>query len=136
MKSIPVSAALVSLLLVPACAALEKPACEAGTRASIQDTLYFGTGKTNGVVTAEEWSRFLETTVTPRFPQGLTISEASGQWRDANGSLVHEATHVLQLVHPGDAASENSITEIVSAYKKQFQQEAVLRVKDSVCVSF
>src|SRR5689334_20768224 len=130
-KSTRLVGVFLSIVSLTACAGLEKRECSAGERSAVQDTLYFGTGKTNGVVTAEEWAGFLEKTVTPRFPQGLTISEASGQWRDANGSLVREATHVLQLVHPGDAASEKSVAEIVAAYKTQFKQEAVLRVKDS-----
>jgi len=43
---------------------------------------------------------------------------------------------VLQIIHPDDALSETSVAEIVAAYKAAFQQEAVLRVRDSICVSF
>ena len=52
-----------------------------------------------------------------------------------DGNVVREASHVLNLVHPGDAASEKAVQEIVGAYKTQFQQEAVLRVRSRVCSS-
>ena len=111
--------------------------CEDGEQALVHDTLYFGTGKPRGgMVTPAEWSEFLKSTVTPRFPQGLTVSPASGQWRGADGAIVQEASQVLQLVHPDDAASEKAVQALVAAYKAQFQQEAVLRVKARTCVSF
>ena len=88
------------------------------------------------MVTSQEWSRFLEVSVTPRFPQGLTVSQASGQWRAADGSIVRESTYVLHLLHASDAQSEASVAAIVAAYKSQFQQEAVLRVRAKACMSF
>ena len=118
-----------------ACATLRGPACAAGQQQAVQDTLYFGTAKPNGSVGADEWKRFLEETVTPRFPQGLTVSQAAGQWRGADGTIVREATHVLQLVHPGEAAQDSAIAEITTAYKRKFEQEAVLRVRATVCIA-
>jgi len=35
--------------------------------------LYFGLSKSNGVVTEEEFQNFINTEVTPRFPNGLTL---------------------------------------------------------------
>ena len=121
---------------VTACAALHEPSCKRGEQVAVQDSLYFGTGKSNGVVTTEEWAKFLEIAVTPRFPLGLTVWQASGQWLGADGLSVRELTDVLQLIHPNDALSETYVTEIVAAYKAAFQQEAVLRVKANICVSF
>jgi Protein of unknown function (DUF3574) len=69
-------------------------------------------------------------------PQGLTVSQASGEWRGADGALVHESSYLLHLVHDGDASSEKNVAELVSVYKERFQQEAVLRVKVRACVSF
>ena len=101
----------------------------------MQDVLYFGTATPDGVVAEGEWSRFLETIVTPRLPQGLSVSAASGQWRGRDGTIVREATHVLHLVHPGDAASDAAVAAIVAEYKSQFRQEAVLRVRTRACTS-
>jgi len=131
-----IALAIAVLLSLSACASLQDAKCKTNEQFAVQDTLYFGTGKPNGVVTREEWARFLEAIVTPRFPQGLTVYEAEGQWRGGDGSLVRESTHVLHLVHPNDGPNEKFVTEIVSSYKAQFEQEAVLRVKASACVSF
>jgi hypothetical protein len=130
-----VIAALAAML--GGCAPMHRTDCGAGEQALIHDTLYFGTGKPRGgMVTPAEWSEFLKSTVTPRFPQGLTVSPASGQWRGADGAIVQEASQVLHLVHPDDAASEHAVQALVAAYKAQFEQEAVLRVKARTCVSF
>src|SRR5688500_11884439 len=73
------------------CASMPRPlACSPGEQLLVHDSLYFGTAKPNGVVTAAEWAEFLGNTVTPRFPQGLTAWQASGQWRGADGAIVNE----------------------------------------------
>ncbi len=100
------------------------------------EAMYFGTAKPDGMVTPEEWRAFIERVVTPRFPQGLTSWEASGQWQRASGVIERERSHVLHLVHPGTEKSELAISEIVSKYKTEFRQDAVLRVRSRACVSF
>lgn len=125
-----------SCVALSACTSLSYRGCRPGEQFAIQDSLYFGTGKRDGVVTPAERQRFLENTVTPRFPQGLTVWQAAGQWRAADGTNVREMTDVLQLIHPDDPASEKAIGEIVAEYKTAFQQESILRVRDGVCVSF
>jgi hypothetical protein len=110
--------------------------CKDGDPLAIHDSLYFGTAKTNGVVTTEDWAEFLGNTVTPRFPQGLTSSRASGQWRGPDGEIVREDSHVLQLVHANDALSETAIREVVTTDKTPFQQEAVLRIRAHAGASF
>ena len=62
-----------------ACASAPTLPCKSSERLAVHDSLYFGTAKPTGVVTAEEWVEFLRTTVTPRFPPGLTVSQASGE---------------------------------------------------------
>jgi hypothetical protein len=66
----------------------------------------------------------------------LTVWQASGQWRGANGQIVEEASRVLNLVHAGDETDERKVEEISTEYKRRFQQEAVLRTRSAVCVSF
>jgi hypothetical protein len=124
------------LTSLAACVASPPLRCHRGEQPAIEDTLYFGTQKPNGIITNEEWRRFLEDAVTPRFPRGLTVSDASGQWLSANGSPVREATHVLQLVHPEDAADDALVARVIFEYKTRFAQESVLRVKVPACVTF
>jgi hypothetical protein len=129
--------AIAMAVMVGGCASSPTTTCNPGEERAVQDTLYFGTAKPNGgVVANDEWTEFLEIVVTPRFPQGLTVVQASGQWRGADGSIVRESTRILQLVHPDDALSEKAAIEIAADYKSRFQQEAVLRVKTAACASF
>jgi len=118
------------------CAAVPASRCGAGEQLLVSELLYFGTEKHGGVVTPEEWSGFLRDVVTPRFPEGLTVWPASGQWRSAGGAVTREASHVLNLIHPETEVAESAVRETVTEYKNRFQQEAVLRVKGKACVSF
>jgi hypothetical protein len=102
----------------------------------ISEALYFGTDKPDGMVTAEDWESFLNDSVTPRFPQGLSVWRAAGQWKSDTGPIVRESSYVLNIVHPDTAAAESALNEVVNAYKSEFRQEAVLRVRSPACVSF
>ena len=128
---------VMALLLsaATACTMGAAPGCAATERRLVQDLLYFGTAKPTGVVTPAEWTDFLGDVVTPRFPQGLTVWQASGQWRGADGAIVREPSFVLSLIHPADEASEAAIRAIIGEYKARFRQEAVLRVRSQACVS-
>jgi hypothetical protein len=135
MRSMLPSIVLFSSLL--GCASLDAPACHAGEQSMVSEMLYFGMAKpAGGTVSEAEWSEFLRTVVTPRFPAGLTAWPASGQWRGADGRIVREASYVLNLLHPADASAEREVQAIVAEYKTQFAQEAVLRVKSRACTSF
>jgi hypothetical protein len=132
------ASALVFALSVFAagCAAVRDIGCAEGEHRSVSDMLYFGTSRAAGTVTAAQWSTFLRSSVTPRFPEGLTAWPAAGQWRTAGGAVVHEASYVLVLIHPDDDASEASVRAVIGEYKSRFDQEAVMRVKNHACVSF
>jgi hypothetical protein len=127
--------ALSLFAMLPACGTLHVPPCPSGQQAAVQELLYFGTDKPAGRVSAQDWAQFLEETVTPRFPDGLTAWPASGQWRSASSAIVHEPAYVLSLVHPASTSTETAIQELVASYKARFQQEAVLRVRSQACMS-
>jgi hypothetical protein len=128
-----VVAALPALWLA-ACAIGPHAVCRDGERQAVADTLFFGTAKPDGAVTPAEWNDFLATTVTPRFPDGLTVWPAAGQWISATG-IVREASYVVSIVHADDPARDSAIREIMQAYKTRFQQEAVLRTRAATCTT-
>jgi hypothetical protein len=129
-------AGLVSFaLLLASCSSVGSLQCPTGQQAAVSESLYFGTAKPVGVVRQEEWSAFLSGVVTPRFPAGLTVWPASGQWQSADGAITRETSFVLNLIHPADDASERAVGAIVAEYKSRFRQEAVLRVKVHACTS-
>ena len=103
----------------------------------VGDRLYFGRAMSGGGEVSEEaWRAFLAEVVTPRFPDGLTVWRADGQWRDSDGIIVREQTFVLEIYHDGAATADVAITEMVDDYKRRFQQAAVLRVTSPAMVRF
>ena len=110
--------------------------CAHGQQPMRSELLYFGAAMPQGVVSADDWRRFVDEVVTPHFPDGLTAWPASGQWKPAKGAPVREQSWVISVVHWPDAKSEAAIGEIVDAYKKRFQQESVMRVSSEACVTF
>lgn len=111
--------------------------CEPGDTAMVRDLLYFGRNRPDGgVVSDVEWETFLAEVVTPRFPEGLTVIDANGQWRGGSGQVERERTRVLSLLHAGDAAARLAVAEIAAEYRRRFHQEAVLRERMPACAHF
>jgi hypothetical protein len=83
------------------------------------------------------WSRFLAREITPRFPDGLTVLDAAGQWRDpVGGRLVREPGKMVIIVTADEAPASERIAAIVAAYKQRFRQRSVGVVSRSVCAAF
>ena len=131
-----VPSALLAAFALAGCASAPAPSCAPGQQAMRAELLYFGTATPQGAVSPEDWRRFVDEVVTPRFPDSLTAWPANGQWRSPSGVAVREASWVLSIVHRPDAASEAALVDIADAYKKRFQQESVLRVASPACVAF
>ncbi|MDT0344975.1 DUF3574 domain-containing protein [Streptomyces litchfieldiae] len=121
-------------------AALEEEPAAAGASAYQETRLLFGTARPGGgeAVTDAEFRSFLGDFVTPRFPDGLTVQEGYGQWRDEHGVIERERSYELVLYYPaGDGGeSDREIEEIRAEYLKRFGQESVARVDDRVRVAF
>jgi uncharacterized protein DUF3574 len=132
---------LAAVVAAPGCVAprvtsAPQPTAEA-FQTLISDRLYFGRGiPGDGVVSESDWEKFLSEVVTPRFPAGLSVWRAQGQWRDKSSVIQKEESFILDLLHPEDAKSEQSVREIMTDYKTRFKQEAVLRVRERVRVQF
>ena len=101
------------------------------TEKFMRTELYFGRNiPTGGSVSETEWQTFLDEVVTPRFPGGLTVLDADGQWRGNDGSISREESKVIVLLYPRKQRKEANvkIEEIRAEYKKRFTQEAVMRI--------
>lgn len=84
----------------------------------------------------DEWQAFVRDEVTPRFPDGLTVWEVSGQWRQADGRIISERSKVLLLVHPDTPQVHAQVRALIARYKQSFEQESVLWETAPVCVVF
>ncbi|ATQ42619.1 DUF3574 domain-containing protein [Caulobacter mirabilis] len=130
---------LPALLLLGACATTGQggSACPAGLQSRQTAELYFGRNIGADLGVSEgDWRRFLDEEVTPRFPDGLTVLDAAGQWRGEGGTVVHEPSKALMLVLSGASDEPARLDAVRAAYKTRFRQEAVMLVRRQACVGF
>jgi hypothetical protein len=120
-------------------AAAQSPAsaCHGQQRRDVAELL-FGRDIGNRLGVSEAaWQRFVAREITPRFPDGLTVTNALGQWRDPDGGrIVREPSKRVEIVLPGNSDDGARLAAIVSAYKRQFRQRSVALIVQSACVSF
>jgi hypothetical protein len=127
----------VLLSVLAACAGPQLP-CHGVQRSAAVADLMFGhnIGHRRGVSEAA-WRQFLAREVTPRFPAGLTVVHATGQWRDTDtGRVVREPSKIVTVVLNDRIGDEAKIDAIVEAYKQRFRQQAVGVVVRPACVAF
>ncbi len=100
--------------------------------------LYFGSDEHNGSAVSEsDFVQFVDSEVTPKFPDGLTVLTGYGQFLDAEGIVEKERSMVLILFYPLTEFDANEkIARIRDRYKEKFNQESVLRVDSLSYVSF
>lgn len=142
MRKTATAALVLTALGAPAAVAVQqaddKPAVQLVGDTWVRTELFFGTDKPGPDVTDYQFNRFVNDTVTPRFPDGLTVLAGNGQWKDDTGTIVKERSKVVIILYPVDGAQESSkkVEEIRSSYEKKFQQQSVLRTDSTEQVSF
>ena len=109
--------------------------CGETSAAQVRTTLYFGLTRPNGAISELEWQIFLRDEVTRRFPGGLTSWEAEGQWRSPAGTIDHERSKVLLLVHADTVEARRGVQEVIATYRRVFDQQSVLWESSRACVS-
>jgi hypothetical protein len=111
------------------------PECSPVSAQQVRTTLYFGLQRPKGAVSELDWQIFLRDHVTKHFPDGLTVWEAEGQWRTAAGTIDHERSKVLLLVHADSPAARQAVQSVIDAYRSAFEQQSVLWERSRVCVA-
>ena len=105
----------------------------------VRTELYFGlgtAGKGDGV-NETEWRAFLDKEVTPRFPSGLTVIDAYGQWQGIKQAQPERLrSKILVLLYADHPAQRQAIDAIRAAWKAKTGDQSVLRVTQSAEVSF
>lgn len=134
--------ALLALPLLAGCAAQPAAtvaACPPGTEAATVAEAFFGRNAAGReVVSDDDWARFMAEVVTPAFPDGLTVLDASGQWRGRDGRIARERAKVLLVALPGGTAAEalERLAPLRAAYRARFGQESVMVATRGGCVGF
>ena len=132
---------LAAILLASTCsisAQAQSSQCHAGQKPRQVAELLFGRniGDRLGVSEAQ-LGRFVDREISPRFPDGLTVLDAKGEWRDtARHTIVHEPSKLVEIVLPGKEDDAEQLDRIAQAYKSRFRQQSVGILVRGACVSF
>ncbi len=106
-----------------------QPSCPAGLAPMGEAVLYFG-----GSVPDEAWAGFARSVLGHAFPDGFTVFEAAGQWRNpATGETVRERTRVVQVFGPAASAQ---LAAVRAAYRLRFHQVTVGAAVRTACAAF
>lgn len=103
-KTAATTALVLTALGAPAAVALQ---ADDPAHTWVRTELFFGTDKPGPDVTDYQFQKFVDSTVTPRFPDGLTVLSGQGQWNGGKG-IVKERSKVLIIVYPVDGAEASS----------------------------
>jgi hypothetical protein len=127
-------ALLAMLWTMPAMAA-ECAAFGAEPWLSVQ-LLYGRTRHDGTLITTAEWQDYLAKSVTPRFPDGLTVLDGSGQWLGRSGTITREPSTLVLIATPPRADLRARLDAVRHAYRTQFGQESVGLIITDACVMF
>ena len=115
------------------------PSCaQISGKAMLQAELFFGRDiAAHSRVSRAQWSDFLGREVTRRFPDGLTVFAAFGQWRDTGARrITREPSFVVRVIAAETPETMERLTQIRSAYMQRFHQQSVGLTLSTTCASF
>jgi len=128
------AAAMLLAACTPPPAQTAAPVCAAPLKPALQVELYFGRDADKGREVSEaEWAAFLNEEVTPRFPDGLSVIDVRGQYRNPDGRLVRERTKLIVVVVFDVPAHVPKVQAIVDSYNRRHGQHSVFHVEHAVC---
>lgn len=138
----PLRHALSALILAAFAAGCAPPApdCAAlggGQPMLVAELLY---GRNQGAtlrVTDAEWQVYVAEELTTRFPDGLTVIDALGQWQDSGGGgLVREPSKLVLITTTPGQETDAKLTAAITAYKVRYAQDSVGLIRRQACVAF
>jgi hypothetical protein len=101
--------------------------------------LFFGRDRAGRrVVSDAEWSDFLSTVVTPNFPDGLTVFDGYGQWRNPATGVIGRSPGVKIVLIAVKRSPElaGRLQAVIDAYKSRYRQQSVGIVTRDSCANF
>jgi Protein of unknown function (DUF3574) len=137
----PATAAVV--LMLAGCTASSEPSTAArcllpGQQRMLVAELLFGRAiKGRAPLTDGEWAQFAAQTITPNFPDGFTVFDGAGQWRNPrNEQIGHEATKILLIAAKTAPDLARRLSVVVEAYELRFRQQSVGIITEEACAAF
>jgi hypothetical protein len=122
------------MLTLAGCMSAPKSACPAG-QAQLRTAQLFLSAKPPAKISDKDIRRFVDTEVTPRFPDGVTVVDGGGQWRGDENRLIREAAKVVMIVLPERGDPVAKVEAVRSAYRTKFRQDSVVVMPPPACVT-
>lgn len=106
----------------------------------VDTRLYFGLGladRPGQGVSEQAWREFLDSEVSTRFPDGLSVIDVYGQWQGRQqASPERLRSKMLVIDYPDTPANRAKVEAIRAAWKQRTGDQSVLRVTQPADVSF
>ena len=88
-------------------------------------------------LTDAEWAEFAALTITPNFPDGFTVFDGDGQWRNPQtGRIAGNRTKILLVAAPRTPDLAQRLGAVIDAYKTEFHQQSVGIITRDSCGAF
>ena len=100
--------------------------------------LFFGRGiEGREPLTDAEWAEFSAQIVTPNLPDGFSVFDGEGQWRNPQtGRIVANRTKILLVAAPRTPDLARRLTAVIDAYKARFHHQSVGIITRDSCAAF
>ena len=100
--------------------------------------LFFSRGiKGREPLTDAEWAEFAARSITPNFPDGFTVFDGDGQWRNPQtGHIAGTRTKILLVAARRTPDLAQRLSAVIDAYKTRFHQESVGVITRDACAVF
>ena len=106
----------------------------------VDTRLYFGLGladRPEHGVSEQAWREFLDSEVSTRFPDGLSVIDVYGQWQGKQQTSPERLrSKMLVIDYPDTPANRAKVEAIRAAWKQRTGDQSVLRVTQPADVSF
>ena len=101
--------------------------------------LFFGRDQDRRLnVSDTEWADFLASVVTPNFPDGLTVFDSYGQWRNPATGMIGRSPRVKVVLVATNRSPDLGarLSAVIDAYKARFHQQSVGIITRDSCAAF
>jgi len=100
--------------------------------------LFFGrTIRGRAPLSDAEWTEFAGQAITRNFPDGFTVFDGEGQWRNPQtGHIAHEPTKILLIAAKRTPDLARRLSAVIDIYKARFHQQSVGLITRDSCANF
>lgn len=110
----------------------------ASQKPMIEAQLFFGRDIAGRApVSDAQWTDFVAAVLARDFPDGFTVSDGNGEWRDPKSrKVVREQTKIVTIAASRSPDFAKKLQDVTDAYRARFHQQSVGLATYDVCAAF